>query len=154
MSSHSSASYDYSGLDDAIKKQDELAQTSHQKYQQLYGGDVAGSVGSTQRIRDLLTQLRVYAPNASEKNPFQLASPLTRISHSDNSSSNDFDSGGVHAEPGGLPALPQPHQDDHPQEDPNLERIRKLREQQAKAEAVAAKNAQERQNALRNGFGS
>jgi hypothetical protein len=143
MSSHSSASYDYSGLDDAIKKQDELAQTSHQKYQQLYGGDVAGSVGSTQRIRDLLTQLRAYAPNASEKNPFQLASPLTRISHSDTSSSSDFDSGGVHAATGDLPDLPQPHQDNHPQEDPNMERIRRLREIEARAQAAAANKPKE-----------
>jgi hypothetical protein len=137
-SSSRSVSFDYSGLDDALKKQDELAQTSHSKYQQLYSGDVAGSVSSSQRIRDLLAQLSAHAPGVSEKSPYQISSPLSRVSSVSTSSSSDFDTGAAQSEPGDLPALPMP-EDGRPQKDPNAEALEKLRQQKAKEEAEAAK---------------
>jgi len=142
-SSSGSTSFDYSGLDDALKKQDELAQTSHNKYQQLYNGDVAGSVGSAQRIRDLLSQLSAYAPNVSEKTPYQISSPLSRVSSTSSSTSSDVDAGGFQASPDDLPDLPMP-EGERPQKDPNMERLQALREQKAKEEAAAAKRAEER----------
>ena len=61
-SSSESISYDYSGLDEIRKRQDEANQLGVGRYQQLYGGDVAGSVSSGQRIRSLLSSLKDIAP--------------------------------------------------------------------------------------------
>jgi hypothetical protein len=61
-SSSESISYDYSGLDEIRKRQDEANQLGIGRYQQLYGGDVAGSVGAGQRIRSLLSSLKDIEP--------------------------------------------------------------------------------------------
>lgn len=61
-SSSESISFDYSGLDEIRKRQDEANQLGVGRYQQLYGGDVAGSVTSGQRIRSLLSSLKDIAP--------------------------------------------------------------------------------------------
>ncbi len=61
-SSSESISYDYSGLDEIRKRQDEANQLGIGRYQQLYGGDVAGSVSSGQRIRSLLSSLKDIEP--------------------------------------------------------------------------------------------
>lgn len=61
-SSSESVSYDYSGADEIAKRKDEARQLAVGRYQQLYGGDVAGSVGAGQRIRDLLSSIKEIAP--------------------------------------------------------------------------------------------
>lgn len=61
-SSSESISYDYSGADEIQKRQDEARQLAVGRYGQLYGGDVAGSVGAGQRIRDLLSSIKDIAP--------------------------------------------------------------------------------------------
>jgi hypothetical protein len=93
QSSDSSVRYDYSGLDRHLKQQDELAQLRNSKYQQLYGGDVAGSVASTQRIRDLLAQLIANASDTTEQDPFQIPNQLRRIESQSSGNSSGYESG-------------------------------------------------------------
>jgi hypothetical protein len=92
-SSDSSVHFDYSGLDQHLKQQDELAKLRNAKYQQLYAGDVAGSVAAAQRIRDLLAQLQANAPATTEDDPYQISNALRRISAISSGEKSDFDSG-------------------------------------------------------------
>jgi hypothetical protein len=62
QSQSESISYDYSGQDEINKRKDEASQLAGSKYQALYGGDVAGSVGAGQRIRSLLSSLKDIQP--------------------------------------------------------------------------------------------
>jgi len=62
QSQSESISYDYSGMDEINKRKDEASQLAGSKYQALYGGDVAGSVGAGQRIRSLLSSLKDIQP--------------------------------------------------------------------------------------------
>lgn len=92
-SSSSSTSYDYSGLEDHLKRQDALAGLRDQKFQSLYGGDVAASVVSGNRIRSLLDAVRQHAPGATERDPMQIVSPLVRVSSESSSRSGNYDGG-------------------------------------------------------------
>lgn len=85
----SNVSYDYEGLDDHIKRQDALAATRDAKFASLYGGDVAGSVVAGNKIRDLLKTLRANAPGTTERDPYQIASPLVRVSSQSSSNKSD-----------------------------------------------------------------
>jgi hypothetical protein len=76
-----SESYDYSGLDEQLKRQDEIGKLHNAKYGQLYEGDIPGSVAAGQRIRGLLKQVRAFAPNATEQDPFQTVKPLVLPDH-------------------------------------------------------------------------
>jgi hypothetical protein len=49
-------------MDEINKRKDEAAQLAGSRYQALYGGDVAGSVGAGQRIRSLLSSLKDIKP--------------------------------------------------------------------------------------------
>lgn len=89
-----SVSYDYSGLDDALKKQDELGALRTQKFSALYGGDIPGSVQAAQRIRGLLDALRPYSADVTERNPARISAPLSRVSSE--SSSSDYSSHAPH----------------------------------------------------------
>lgn len=91
--SDSSVRYDYSGLDLHLKQQDELAKLRNAKYQQLYSGDVPGSVSAEQRIRDLLTQLTQNAPGTTEQDPFQIPNQLRRVESESTGTSSSYDSG-------------------------------------------------------------
>lgn len=57
-----SINYDYSGQDEILKRKDEASQLAGSRYQALYAGDVAGSVGAGQRIRSLLASLKDIKP--------------------------------------------------------------------------------------------
>ena len=91
-SASESVTYDYSGQDEIRKRQDEAQQLSMGRYQQLYGGDVAGSVASGQRIRDLLSSIKSIEP-------VRIAS---RSSSSDGGGSSS-DISGTHDEPADAP---------------------------------------------------
>ena len=109
-SQSSSKSSDYSGLDDLIKRQDAISAGRDDKFASLYSGDIAGSVTSGNRVRDLVRAVRAHAPNADERNPMQVSQPLSRITSESSSSSSNNDGGsieGQHASydmtPGGSP---------------------------------------------------
>lgn len=87
-SSSESISYDYSGLDEIRKRQDEANQLGIGRYQQLYGGDVAGSVSSGQRIRSLLSSLKDIEPVR-----------ISSYSRSDDGGSSSGEISGQHDEP-------------------------------------------------------
>jgi hypothetical protein len=57
VSRSSSVNYDYSGVDEARKRRDSIADSAAQRYEQLYGGDVSGSVTSGHKIRRLIASL-------------------------------------------------------------------------------------------------
>lgn len=57
VSRSGSVNYDYSGPDEARKRRDSVADASAQRYEQLYAGDVAGSVASGHKIRRLLASI-------------------------------------------------------------------------------------------------
>jgi hypothetical protein len=61
-SSSESISYDYSGLDEIRKRQQQASELASGKWAQLYSGDIAGSVTSGQRIRSLLSSLNDIEP--------------------------------------------------------------------------------------------
>ena len=68
--------FDYSGMEDRAKRLDLLPQVKSQKFAALYDGDIAGSVASGHRIRDLIDSI---------KNPRQ---PMVRIASTATSSEN------------------------------------------------------------------
>lgn len=109
-SSSSSASYDYSGLDEHLKRQEMLAGQRDAKFGALYNGDVAGSVAAGSRVRDLLKAIRMHAPGADERDPIQMVNPLVRVSSTSSSTSNSSDGGswGGDNEHGQVAPLPQP----------------------------------------------
>lgn len=94
-SASSSTTYNYDGLDEIRKRQNEANQLAVGRYQQLYGGDVAGSVASGQRIRDLLSSI-------SSIEPVKVASQ----SSSSDMGGRSIDVTGSHEEPGATEYLP------------------------------------------------
>lgn len=110
-SSSTSESYDYSGLDEHLKRQEMLAGQRDAKFAALYGGDVAGSVAAGSRVRDLLKAIRMHSPDATERDPSQMVNPLVRVTSrsTSNSSSSDGPSwaGNNGEQPAPLP-MPQP----------------------------------------------
>lgn len=61
-SSGGSVSYDYSGLDEIRKRQNEANQLAVARQAQLYDGDIKGSMTGGQRIRYLLSSLSDIEP--------------------------------------------------------------------------------------------
>lgn len=109
-SSSESESYDYSGLDDHIKRQDAIGALRDNKFASLYAGDVAGSVTAGGKIRNLLAAVRANAPDATERDPNKIASPLVRITSRSTNTSNQAGGGGVEFDHG-----PRPQQMQVPQ---------------------------------------
>lgn len=91
-SSSQRETYDYSGLDDHIKRQDLVGQLRDAKFQSHYAGDISGSVSKGNQIRDLLTAIKANTPSATERNPVQIVSPLVRVTSRDTSSSGSVGS--------------------------------------------------------------
>ena len=89
QSSSDSTSYDYSGLAEHLKAQDEVDQLRDAKYQALYGGDVAGSVAAGNRIRSLLGVINSNAPGATEQNPHSVVDPLVKVSATSSHTASD-----------------------------------------------------------------
>jgi hypothetical protein len=117
-----SASYDYSGLEDHLKSQDMVDDLRAQKYASLYGGDVAGSVATGDKIRSLLGKINANAPGATEKNPHTVVNPLAKVqssSGSDGVRQQDPDFAGHHDHQAGLGA-DQDGQPDQPEWRQNL----------------------------------
>lgn len=119
-SERTSETYDWSGLDDHIKRQDAVGALRDNKFASLYSGDVAGSVTAGNKIRDLLTSLRSNAPGTTERNPNQIASPLVRLQSRSTETSSNAGGGGVEFDHG--PQQQQmrfpPAQDPPPQVNP------------------------------------
>lgn len=85
--SSSSVSYDYSGQDQHIKRQDEVGALRDAKFAANYSGDIPGAIGAANRIRDLLKAVRVHTPTATERDPVQMVNPLRRVASESQSSS-------------------------------------------------------------------
>jgi hypothetical protein len=103
-----SESYDYSGLEDHLKRQDAVGAMRDAKFAALYGGDLAGSVSAGNKIRELLSAVRQNAPGATERNPNQIAAPLVRVASRSTSSSSGMGGGGFkQAEQDGAGFQPQ-----------------------------------------------
>lgn len=94
-SSSRSTSYDYSGFDDLVKRQDALGATRDARFSALYNGDIAGSVSAGNKVRDLLSAIRAHAPGATEHSAIQAVTPLVRVSSQSSSSNSDYDAGGA-----------------------------------------------------------
>jgi hypothetical protein len=77
--SSSSVDYDYSGLEEHQKKQDQLAGLRDKRFDDAYNGNVAGAVTSGNQIRDLLAYLQQNAPGTTLRNPMQIANPLVKV---------------------------------------------------------------------------
>lgn len=97
----SSRSYDYSGFDDHIKKQGDVATARDAKKAALYKGDPMSAMLAGNRVRELVNHLRKDAPGTSEENPYQLKTPFTRVSSESNSSSSSNSGGSREYEAGG-----------------------------------------------------
>lgn len=87
QSNRSAVTYDYTGLDDQIKRQDELGQMRDAKTSALMSGDLDTAMKAGGRIRDLLAYTRVNAPGTTERKPMQIVNPLVRIASRSNESS-------------------------------------------------------------------
>lgn len=95
QSSSSSTSYDYSGQDEHIKRQDALGEMRDAKFGAFYDGDVKNSIGYGNKIRDLLKAVRAHSPFASERDPVQVVNPLVRVTSQSSSSNSSGDGGTV-----------------------------------------------------------
>lgn len=105
----SSVSYDYSGLDDHLKRQDAVGAMRDAKFAALYSGDVASSATARNKIRDLLGQVRAYSPNATERSPVLQVAPLVRVSSQSSGQSSSLDAGsfqGNHGDTGTGSSVP------------------------------------------------
>lgn len=107
--SSSSATYDYTGLDQNLKRQEEVGALRDAKFAANYNGDIAGAVGAGNRIRDLLTTMRAYTPNATERNPVQMVNPLVRVSSTRSESGSSGSDGSWHGANGQPFPLPPVH---------------------------------------------
>lgn len=94
ISGSSSRSYDYSGFDDHIQRQDALASARDQKKAALYGGNPVQALLSGNRVRELVSLLKRDAPGTTEKDPYQFKTPLSRLSSESSSYSQSSDPGG------------------------------------------------------------
>lgn len=99
--------FDYSGLDEHTKRQDLVGQLRDAKFQSHYAGDVAGGVAKGNQIRDLLAAIKVHAPEATERDPVKIVSPLARVASRETSNSGSTGSGQFAGHSDGY-ALPKP----------------------------------------------
>lgn len=129
MDSGYSASYDWSGLDDHIKRQGLLSQLRDAKFAANYGGRIEDAVPVGNQVRELVNTLRVYAPGTTERSPNQFVNPLVKKTSESSDSKSSFDAGDAQAadapnrafevppiagggkgggKPGAPPAIPRP----------------------------------------------
>ena len=106
IQSSRSSTYDYSGLEDLVKRQDAIAPLREQKYAALYSGDIPGSVTASQKIRDLLKVIQRHNPSATERDPVAFLQDLKRPGREESSSSGSYR--GSVMEEGAPPAIEMP----------------------------------------------
>lgn len=85
QSSEYSATYDYSGLEDQIKRQDAVDALRGSKFAALYSGDIPAAIEAGNKVRNLVAGLRAKSPGATERNPHQVVMP-NRLVRSESSS--------------------------------------------------------------------
>jgi len=92
--------WDYaSGMDEAVKRADEMSGLAASKRAMLYGGDKAPDLGSVMAAADRIRALRQYLSafgDVSEERPFPFAIPMERLANrriSGSSSSSTSQSG-------------------------------------------------------------
>lgn len=94
--------YDYSGLSEHIKRQDAVSGLRDEKFDALYDGDPKAAVKAGNRIRDLVSALRMNDPSAGERQPVTVANPLAKLEAESVESSVSSGAGGYSWEaPGG-----------------------------------------------------
>ena len=79
QSGESSRTYDYSGLEDQIKRQDAVDALRGSKFAALYSGDIPAAIEAGSKVRNLVAGLRRKSPGTSERNPQQVAMPNTLV---------------------------------------------------------------------------
>jgi hypothetical protein len=94
QSGESSVTYDYSGLEDHIKRQDAVDALRGSKFTALYSGDIPASIEAGSKIRNLVSGLRRAAPGTTERNPQQVSMPHVVAKNISSSSSMRSDSPG------------------------------------------------------------
>lgn len=133
VSSDYDVTYDYSGLDDHLKRQGLLSQLRDAKFAANYSGRLEDAVPAGNQVRELVNTLRVFAPGTTERSPTQVVSPLVRAARESGDSkitadAPDIEFGGrppgldipdVQAPPGGGGGRQQP---------PRNARIRRMEE--------------------------
>jgi hypothetical protein len=92
-SSQFSQQYDYSGLEDHLKRQEDLASLADAGRSALYDGDVRSGLSASRRIPALLQTLRAVAPDTTTQRPRQLINPLSKVTSSSGSSSANTEAG-------------------------------------------------------------
>lgn len=76
-----SHTYDYtSGMDEAIKRGDELSGLAAQKKSLMYSGDIGNLMAAADRIRALKNYLSAYG-DVTEDRPFPFAMPMQRLAN-------------------------------------------------------------------------
>jgi hypothetical protein len=93
MSSDTSEQFDYSGLEDHLKRQQDVASMRDAKFGSLYSGDVASSMAAGSRIRELVDALRANAPGTTERRPLQIVNPLSKVASRSTESSTKSEGG-------------------------------------------------------------
>jgi hypothetical protein len=91
--------YDYSGLDEHIKRQDAVAGLRGSKFKAGMQGDIEGISEAGGRIRDLVAALKMNSPEASEQNPVTMANPLVKLESESGGQSSSSDAGGYQLAP-------------------------------------------------------
>lgn len=85
--------YDYSGLDEHIKRQDAVSALRDEKFDALYENPLK-AVKAGNRIRDLVSSLRMNDPLATERNPVTVSNPLVKLESESGGTSVASDAGG------------------------------------------------------------
>lgn len=91
QSSESRVTYDYSGLEDHIKRQDAVEALRSSKFAALYGGDIPGALEAGNKIRNLVSGLQRAAPGTDERDPHQFKMPLVLARSVDSKTSSSSD---------------------------------------------------------------
>lgn len=100
ISGSSSRSFDYTGMDDHVQRQDAVASARDAKKSALYGGDPVQAMLAGNKVRELLSILRRDTPGATEQNPHVIKRPLVRVSSMSDSYSQSTNPGGSEYKPG------------------------------------------------------
>lgn len=99
VSGSSSRSFDYSGMDEHVQRQDAVASARDAKKAALYGGDPIQSMLAGNKVRELLSILKRDTPGATEQNPHVIKRPLVRVSSMSDSYSQSTNPGGSEYSP-------------------------------------------------------
>lgn len=86
QSGSSSVNYDYSGLEDHIKRQDAVEALRGQKFSALYAGNIPAAIEAGSKVRSLVGALQKVDPDTTERDPHRITGPLVKISSSSSSS--------------------------------------------------------------------